>query len=176
MSAFICYLLEQTASSQPAKRRQSTYIGVTCDLVRRLRQHCGEIQGGAKRTRGAQWRVVLWVEGFHTYTEALQFEWAFQKRRLSLLGAPPPSASRGAAVTAPPPVQSTMRLKLRRLHALTALPQWTRAAPPSSSRPLRIVCRDAPALHYLGSLENWAATVSVCPDENGRLHPGLVVA
>ncbi len=116
----------------------STYIGVTCNLARRLRQHCGEIKGGAKRTRGRAWRLLLWVEGFRSYAEALQFEWAFQKRKDLGAGATG-SSKRGLA------------LKIHRLHALTHKPRWTRQAPEAETIPLRIVCKDEGAFqHTLG--------------------------
>ena len=58
--------------------RQFTYVGVSPDPTRRLRQHNGEICGGAKYTtsKGAGWKHVCTVSGFRTKIEALQFEWA----------------------------------------------------------------------------------------------------
>ena len=55
-----------------------TYAGVSPDPVRRLRQHNGEISGGAKYTasKGAGWKHVCLVTGFRTKIEAMQFEWA----------------------------------------------------------------------------------------------------
>lgn len=53
-----------------------TYIGYTVDLERRLRQHNGEITGGAKYTRyGRPWSLVLYVTGFPDMKTALQYEW-----------------------------------------------------------------------------------------------------
>lgn len=79
MKRWNCYLLLTCAS--PFK----SYVGVTVDLDRRLRQHNAEISGGAKRTtavslnRGAKtWRRVCHVEGFRGHIEALQFEWAWK--------------------------------------------------------------------------------------------------
>ena len=67
---FVCYLLRSCA---PGGRSRRTYVGVTNDMVRRLRQHNGELAGGAKNTRvGRPWEVELWVEGFRTMREALQ--------------------------------------------------------------------------------------------------------
>lgn len=71
----ICYLLESTVIKR-------TYIGYTIDLKRRLRQHNGEIKGGAKRSRwGKPWRVVGYLSGFPNSTTALQFEWAIHHCR-----------------------------------------------------------------------------------------------
>ena len=62
----------------------STYIGATIDLNRRLRQHNGEIKGGARRTTmkvcaGDIWSRVCYVEGFPDWTAALQFEWRWKQ-------------------------------------------------------------------------------------------------
>lgn len=57
-----------------------TYIGATVDLERRLRQHNGELKGGARRTsaRPGGWYRVCYVSGFKTWQEALQFEWRWK--------------------------------------------------------------------------------------------------
>lgn len=52
-----------------------TYVGVTNNLIRRIRQHNGEIVGGAKSTRGRKWEYNFVVKGFRNKIEALQFEW-----------------------------------------------------------------------------------------------------
>ena len=61
-----------------------TYIGATVDLNRRLRQHNGEIKGGAKATRraidkGSSWTRIGHVSGFPTWQSALQFEWRWKQ-------------------------------------------------------------------------------------------------
>jgi predicted GIY-YIG superfamily endonuclease len=44
-----------------------------------MRQHNGEITGGAKYTRGGRpWRLVAHITGFKTKTHALQMEWAIK--------------------------------------------------------------------------------------------------
>ena len=55
-----------------------TYAGVSPDPVRRLRQHNGEIKGGAKYTtsKGSGWRHICLISGFKTKIQAMQFEWA----------------------------------------------------------------------------------------------------
>lgn len=54
-----------------------TYIGATVDVDRRLRQHNGELKGGAKYTSGrpGQWQRVCYVKGFASSHDALSFEW-----------------------------------------------------------------------------------------------------
>ncbi|NBO23929.1 MAG: hypothetical protein EBU93_01625, partial [Chlamydiae bacterium] len=68
----------------------STYIGATIDVERRLRQHNEEISGGAHATgvkvgRGEKWNRVCYISGFPTWSSALQFEWRFKQisRKLS---------------------------------------------------------------------------------------------
>jgi predicted GIY-YIG superfamily endonuclease len=58
-----------------------TYVGCTIRGVsKRLRQHNGEISGGADQTRGrGPWTVVYLVSGFRTRQEALQFEYAWRR-------------------------------------------------------------------------------------------------
>ena len=52
-----------------------TYVGVTNNFTRRLRQHNGEIKGGAKATRAARpWKPILHVCGLDKKT-ALRLEW-----------------------------------------------------------------------------------------------------
>jgi structure-specific endonuclease subunit SLX1 len=61
-----------------------TYVGCTTDVTRRLRQHNGEIRGGARATRGRQWAVVLYVEGFPNRSVACTFEALVKKRARGL--------------------------------------------------------------------------------------------
>ena len=55
-----------------------TYVGVSPDPVRRLRQHNGEIKGGAKYTtsKGPGWEHICLISGFQDKIQAMQFEWA----------------------------------------------------------------------------------------------------
>ena len=74
---------------------KSTYIGATVDLNRRLRQHNGEIQGGAKRTtgkikKGKTWTRICHVSELPDWTATLQFEWRWKQitRKISGSGMP----------------------------------------------------------------------------------------
>ena len=43
----------------------SFYCGITTNIERRLKQHNGELTGGAKYTRSYRpWKPVLYVSGF----------------------------------------------------------------------------------------------------------------
>jgi predicted GIY-YIG superfamily endonuclease len=55
-----------------------TYVGMTNNLDRRLRQHNGELAGGARATHGRSWERVCHVRGFRTKVEALKFEWRWK--------------------------------------------------------------------------------------------------
>lgn len=55
-----------------------TYVGATNDPDRRLRQHNGEISGGAFATKGRKWKRALYVGGFPDWQTTLQFEWAWK--------------------------------------------------------------------------------------------------
>lgn len=62
----------------------TTYIGATIDLERRLRQHNKEIKGGAFATgakveKGEIWIRAAHVEGFPDWQSALQFEWRWKQ-------------------------------------------------------------------------------------------------
>lgn len=82
MSYFVYLLLSSS---------QSTYVGATIDLDRRLRQHNKEIKGGAVATgakveRGEVWVRVAHVTGFPDWQSALQFEWRWKQlsRKISM--------------------------------------------------------------------------------------------
>ncbi len=62
----------------------ATYVGATVDLNRRLRQHNGEIKGGAHATtskvkKGKTWKRVCHVSGFPDWNATLQFEWRWKQ-------------------------------------------------------------------------------------------------
>jgi len=62
----------------------STYVGATVDLERRLRQHNKEIKGGAVATtskidQGQVWVRVAHIAGFPNWPSALQFEWRWKQ-------------------------------------------------------------------------------------------------
>lgn len=73
----------------------STYVGATVDLDKRLRQHNGEITGGAVMTtskvkKGKNWSRVCYVSGFPDWRAALQFEWRWKQISRKLSASIPP--------------------------------------------------------------------------------------
>jgi predicted GIY-YIG superfamily endonuclease len=72
MSEWYCYILR---TINPFFENY-TYNGSTNDLKRRLRQHNGQIGGGAKATfNKGPWEYYAILTGFATHNEALSCEW-----------------------------------------------------------------------------------------------------
>ena len=130
-AAFLCYMVESPSAGR-------TYVGITNNLPRRLRQHRGELAGGAKATTrcAADWRVGLTVAGFQTHRQALQFEWAFKHARRG-------GGGRAGA-----------------LHRVASRERWTRAAPLAAGVPLVVSVRAA-ALFEACSRLAWPPHVSL---------------
>lgn len=60
----------------------NTYVGVTNDMTRRLRQHNGTLAGGARYTRrGTAWRLLFRVTGLPDRRAAIQLEWRLHRKR-----------------------------------------------------------------------------------------------
>jgi structure-specific endonuclease subunit SLX1 len=101
--SFFVYLLECTDGS--------TYVGATVDLNHRLRQHNGEIKGGAHATTvkvnrgnvwpdGKTWRRICHVAGFPDWQAALQFEWRWKQVSRKYLSTKSPLERRAKALHA----------------------------------------------------------------------------
>ena len=114
MEPWNCYLLVTNDGG-----KQKTYVGVTPDLDRRLRQHNGEMSGGAAATTGRRWERACHVRGFPDVRAALQFEWRWKQisRRLFRGGEGP------------------LERRLRALQELLALDRPTTAAVPYATYP-----------------------------------------
>lgn len=97
-----------------------TYAGVSPNPTRRLRQHNGEISGGAKYTtsKGEGWKHICLIEGFRTKTEALQFEWASKH--------------------IPPRNAGGIKNRINKLYILFQKEKWTSKSPYSTQVPLKI--------------------------------------
>lgn len=91
---FCCYALEHSQSKK-------SYTGQTNNFTRRLRQHNGELKGGARYTHMAshtgkalkgtshkghalkgKWSPIFRVIGFESLRSVLQFEYAMKKRKV----------------------------------------------------------------------------------------------
>jgi predicted GIY-YIG superfamily endonuclease len=107
------------------QNKRATYVGVSPDPTRRLRQHNGEIVGGAKYTksRGSGWEHICLVKGFETKIQTLQFEWAVKhvKNKQSCC------VGNGGIVN-----------RLKKLIFTLNEEHWTKKSPVSSSVPLTI--------------------------------------
>lgn len=93
LSTHYCYIL----SNPYLPHANRTYNGYTINLSKRIRQHNGEITGGAKYTKkygNKQWKYLAIVSGFPDYYNALQAEWRIKHpsgrpgRRLSCYNSP----------------------------------------------------------------------------------------
>ena len=106
-----------------ANSKQRTYVGITNNMNRRLRQHNGELVGGAKATRISRpWDVWITVEGFPTQTSSLQFEWMWKHM------APKKSHGKKARIT--------------KLRDLLNKEQWTAKSPLAKTIPLKVTIYD----------------------------------
>ncbi|PIA48359.1 hypothetical protein AQUCO_01400753v1 [Aquilegia coerulea] len=79
-SSWSVYLIIST--NKPIK----TYVGVTTDFSRRLKQHNGDLKGGAKASRaGRPWICACIIQGFKDHSEACELEakWKNSSRKLS---------------------------------------------------------------------------------------------
>lgn len=80
---FTCYVLENG---------QRTYTGQTNNFARRLRQHRGELAGGARYTRrvrrehASQWKCMFRVCGFTELRTVLKFEYAMKHHKTRVSG------------------------------------------------------------------------------------------
>lgn len=64
-----------------------SYVGMTNDIFKRLRQHNGEISGGAKYTSKRKgWYPVLIIDGFLDMKSAMQCEWRLKRGKKGVLG------------------------------------------------------------------------------------------
>ena len=106
--------------------RGATYAGVSPDPVRRLRQHNGEIKGGAKYTtsKGSGWRHICLVSGFRTKIEAMQFEWAVKHF--------------------PPRNAGGIENRIKKLYGVISKEKWTSKSPPACDVPLHIEWLEEP--------------------------------
>jgi predicted GIY-YIG superfamily endonuclease len=120
----------------------STYIGATVNLERRLRQHNKLIKGGAYATgskvkKGQVWERAAHIEGFPSWSAALQFEWRWKQlsRKLS-------------------PNMFPLERRLRALKTLLELEKPTSKALPYAdwSKPIKVIIETGEAQNYYDSI------------------------
>ena len=64
-----------------------SYVGMTNDIFKRLRQHNSEISGGARYTSKRQgWYPVLIIDGFQDMKSAMQCEWRVKRGKKGVSG------------------------------------------------------------------------------------------
>ncbi|KAI0007331.1 GIY-YIG catalytic domain-containing protein [Xylariaceae sp. FL0662B] len=123
---YTVYILRSTV------RHASLYIGSTPNPPRRLKQHNGQVKGGAARTSRSTlrpWEMVGIVSGFPGMVAALKFEWALANSHKSLHI---PSSSRITLATQkkrngqPKRPRQSMTSILSNLHLLLRVPSFAR--------------------------------------------------
>jgi predicted GIY-YIG superfamily endonuclease len=104
---YYCYIIRSTNPNFS----NSTYNGSTNNLVRRLRQHNGELVGGAKATKGKEpWEYFAIWDGFDSKIEALSCEWRIKH--------PTNTCKR-------PSQYNGVKGRVKSLNLLTGLDNWT---------------------------------------------------
>lgn len=64
--------------------QRMSYRGYSTCLKRRIRQHNGQIKGGARYTRKSNnWVVLAYISGFQSKKVAMSYEWYTKRRRLT---------------------------------------------------------------------------------------------
>tara|TARA_Y100000768_G_C23981007_1_gene685780 strand:+ start:449 stop:865 length:417 start_codon:yes stop_codon:yes gene_type:complete len=97
-----------------------TYAGVSPTPDKRLRQHNGEIKGGAKYTtgRGSGWKHICLISGFKNKIQAMQFEWAVKH--------------------VPPRNSGGLIIRMNKVYQVLNYERWTSKAPLAREIPLEI--------------------------------------
>jgi predicted GIY-YIG superfamily endonuclease len=139
------------------ERRHCTYVGATVDPQRRLRQHNGEIVGGARYTtsRAPGWSIDA-VVGPLDKINCLRLEWRVKHATRRRRGRRGRRQLRGSPRT---------RRHAALVSVLTtpAERSWTRAAPPAGTLPLTLRWHQPPRVPQR-RLPDWVT--EVLPDEN----------
>tara|TARA_X000000950_G_scaffold15348_1_gene16641 strand:+ start:10004 stop:10381 length:378 start_codon:yes stop_codon:yes gene_type:complete len=69
------------------KSDKYSYVGMTNDFTRRMRQHNKEIKGGARYTsKRDSWYPVLIIDGFQDMKSAMQCEWRLKRGKKGVEG------------------------------------------------------------------------------------------
>jgi len=85
MSEWVVYVIQSQQARKTASGKRAEgffYVGCTTDVARRLRQHNGEIQGGAKYTsKHRPWKLMCTYGTYANRSEAMKAELALKKKR-----------------------------------------------------------------------------------------------
>ena len=115
---WVCYILQ----SKVCQKR--TYVGMTNNMRRRLRQHNGEIKGGAMYTTAHRpGNLVGWIQGFSSRSHVSSFEYRMHRRRLPSYIAKPFTQS-----LAEQSQGSSVKRRLRRVDCLLLLDRYRKLA------------------------------------------------
>ena len=133
-----------------------SYVGFTTNFARRLRQHRGEIKGGAAYTtqlagvHGDAWRPLFVVHGLETQQRARQLESALRR------------AGAAARKTRPSPFgQGKAAWRTRALHLCLTRPRFSeRAAPTAELVALRVVWFQEAARARAQTTSDWPPNVT----------------
>lgn len=102
-----------------------SYVGITNNLKRRIRQHNCEIKGGAKYTSLinskliTNWNYACYIDGFKTKNDALKFEWSLKHIK--------------------PRAKTGIINRIQKLLVLLNKEKWTNNSPSSLNYELKIV-------------------------------------
>jgi len=102
-----------------------SYVGITNNLKKRIRQHNCEIKGGAKYTSLinsrliTNWNYACYIDGFKTKNDALKFEWALKHIK--------------------PKNKTGIINRINKLLILCNKEKWTKSSPVSINYKLKIV-------------------------------------
>jgi predicted GIY-YIG superfamily endonuclease len=67
------------------KSNNLTYVGMTNDFCRRLKQHNKLLKGGAKYTQKSDnWYPICIIDGFTSKSEAMKCEWKIKSKKNKL--------------------------------------------------------------------------------------------
>ncbi len=141
---WLVYIIQSTSSAR-------TYVGCTNNFARRIRQHNGEITGGAKYTRGNSWAPVVTIEGFaDDQRHALQFEWRLKERNRGGRGGR--VKGRAANGGGGPLAGSGVDRRVASLHRTLGLEKVTAKAPPLQDTQISLQWHSSDAMRSFADL------------------------
>lgn len=83
MHEYVVYIIRSIRRSAESAEilPERTYVGITNNVKRRLRQHNQELKGGARYTRGRRWSYAFVIGGLKSKRNALVLEWCLKHCR-----------------------------------------------------------------------------------------------